>query len=334
MQEYRIGRLNGRFTVSWWEDGKRRRYRLDALTRKAAEAEALDVIAARAPRPAGDSVAALWDAYAAQLGDRPTGRNMRYLGASAVLPFFGAYRPDQIDTDMCRAYEATRAAAGKSQGTIHTELGYLRSTMTWARKMNIIDRVPHILVPPKSPPRDRWLTQPEIQRLLAAECQPHIRLAIILMLATAARVGAILDLTWDRVDLERGKIDLRLPDARTRKGRAVVPINRMAMVALQDAQRAALSDHVVEWCGAPVRSIRRGFAVAVDNAGLTGVTQHTLRHTAAVHMAAAGVPMSQISQYLGHSNTAITERVYARFAPDHLRNAADVLDFTPKIREA
>jgi len=66
---------------------------------------------------------------------------------------------------------------------------------------------------------------------------------------------------------------------------------------------------------------------AVDSAGLKKVSPHTLRHTAAVHMAAAGVPMAKISQYLGHSSTAMTERVYARFAPDHLTEAAAVLDF-------
>jgi integrase len=44
-------------------------------------------------------------------------------------------------------------------------------------------------------------------------------------------------------------------------------------------------------------------------------------------MAEAGVPMAEISQYLGHSNVSITERVYARFSPNHLRKAASVLDF-------
>lgn len=39
--DYRIGRLNGRFVVSWWANGKRRRYRLDALAPKDAEREAI-----------------------------------------------------------------------------------------------------------------------------------------------------------------------------------------------------------------------------------------------------------------------------------------------------
>jgi integrase len=70
---------------------------------------------------------------------------------------------------------------------------------------------------------------------------------------------------------------------------------------------------------------------AAKRAGLANVSPHVFRHSSAVHMAEAGVPMSEISQYLGHSNEAITARVYARSSPDHLRKAADEVDFT-KIR--
>ncbi|MGR3462471.1 MAG: hypothetical protein ACU0C8_11975 [Roseovarius sp.] len=44
-------------------------------------------------------------------------------------------------------------------------------------------------------------------------------------------------------------------------------------------------------------------------------------------MAAAGVPVVKIAQMLGHSNTQTTGRRYARFAPDHLRGAAEALEF-------
>ncbi|WP_223814225.1 tyrosine-type recombinase/integrase [Roseicitreum antarcticum] len=91
---------------------------------------------------------------------------------------------------------------------------------------------------------------------------------------------------------------------------------------------AALSDHVIEWGGKPVKSIKRGFASAVKNAKLSDVSPHVLRHTAAVRMAEAGRPMSEIAQYLGHTNTATTEKTYARYSPEHLRTAADSLEFT------
>ena len=57
------------------------------------------------------------------------------------------------------------------------------------------------------------------------------------------------------------------------------------------------------------------------------MTHHTIRHSAAVHMVAAGVPMEKVAQYLGHSNAAIAYSTYARYAPDHLADAAGILDF-------
>ncbi|WP_235820096.1 tyrosine-type recombinase/integrase [Phaeovulum veldkampii] len=258
---------------------------------------------------------------------RPVATTMGYTGL-AIKAHFGALRPDQITTDHCRSYTAQRRAVGISIGSVWTELGHLRTCMTWAAdKARLIPVAPYIERPQKPAPKDRYLTHAEIERLLAADCEPHIRLAILLMLTTAARVGAVLDLTWDRVDMDRGQINLRADCEGPRKGRAVVPINATMRAALMSAREAALSDFVVEWAGVPVRSIRKGFERAVKSAGLNGVSPHVLRHTAAVHMAEGGVPMSKISQYLGHSSTAVTERVYARYAPDHLREAAEILDF-------
>lgn len=64
----------------------------------------------------------------------------------------------------------------------------------------------------------------------------------------------------------------------------------------------------------------------VSNRSKIKVTAHMFRHSAAVWMAEGGVPMSEIAQYLGHSNTSITERIYARYSPDYLRNAARHLE--------
>ena len=51
------------------------------------------------------------------------------------------------------------------------------------------------------------------------------------------------------------------------------------------------------------------------------------QHSSPVWMAEAGVSMSEISQYLGHSSTRVTESTYARYSPDYLRGAASALDF-------
>lgn len=333
MPDISIGKLRGGLCVYWWgADGKRVRRQLAARTRKEAEAEGLDVFRRETLPREAVTVTQIWTAYRDDRAGRPIAKTMLYTG-KAILPHFGALRPDQITDEDCRSYVKLRRKAGIKDGSIWTELGHLRTCLQWAAKKRLITHAPGIERPSKPAPKDRYLTRAEIDKLLAVECEPHIKIAILLMLSTAGRIGAILDLTWDRVDLDRGQINLRVDQDGPRKGRATVPINAGLRAALQEARRAALSDHVVEWAGGRVASIRKGFQSAVSAAGLTKVSPHVLRHTSAVHMAEAGVPMSEISQYLGHSNTAITERVYARYSPQHLRRAADVIDFT-KIRRA
>ena len=48
------------------------------------------------------------------------------------------------------------------------------------------------------------MSDPELRALISACSAPHVRLAVILLVATGARVGAVLDLTWDRVSFETG----------------------------------------------------------------------------------------------------------------------------------
>lgn len=200
--------------------------------------------------------------------------------------------------------------------------------LKWAEESKLIGKAPAIERPAKPDPKNRYLTRDEAQRILAAAKSFHLKTAIHLMLGTAARVTAILELTWDRVDMDRRLIYLRDPDDKVkRKGRAIVPINKTLMIALREAKAGSLSDYVVEWAGEPVKSLKRGIATAARIANVPDVSAHVFRHTAAVWMAEAGVPMDEISQYLGHSNVEITRRVYARYSPDHLRKAADALDF-------
>ena len=135
---------------------------------------------------------------------------------------------------------------------------------------------------------------------------------------------AILELTWDRVDFDRGLIRLGTGEKR-RKGRATVPMTDRARRELMAAAEARTCAHVVEYGSGPVKKIRKAFAAAASAAGVPWCTPHVLRHTAAVWMAEDSVPMAEIAQYLGHTDSRITERVYAKFSPSHLRRAARAL---------
>ena len=59
-------------------------------------------------------------------------------------------------------------------------------------------------------------------------------------------------------------------------------------------------------------------------AGITKtVSPHILRHSAAVHMAEKGRSMEELQRFLGHSDINVTRKIYARFSPSYLKEAAE-----------
>ncbi|MCV0413479.1 MAG: site-specific integrase [Brevundimonas sp.] len=241
-------------------------------------------------------------------------------------PTFGHLRPDQITRDVCRAYRDERYAAGRKPATVRKELEVVRAGLNFFKK----GAVAVFELPPQPPAKDRFLDKAEARALLkAARRFSHVRAFIALSLATGARQSALLELTWDRVDFKRRTISLALNDAKDdqRKKRATVPMTGRAYRYLRVLHEGRTCNHVIEWGGHRVLSIKKGFSAAAKRAGLDGITPHILRHTAASWMAEADVPMFDISRYLGHSDTRVTERRYAKLSPSHLRRAAKALEW-------
>ncbi len=328
---YEIGRLKsskfpaGECVLTFWNDGKRRRFRLgtsdEAQARRLAPA-----FYAQAVRPKGTTVRELWDAY---LVDK-TGR-----AVAAIMPYewkalearFGDMNAEDISIEDCRAHIAERRALGRKDGTIITELGRIRMVTKWAEKRKLIAKAPDMERPEKRKTRARFLKHHEIRALAGACKAPHLTLFVHVAYATAGRAQAILGLTWDRVDFERNKIDLEDPDIIVaHKGRAIVQMTRALRLRLLEAQRGARSDYVIEWAGQRVKSVKKGLATAAAAAGLGHVHPHMLRHSAAVRQAEEGVPMDEIASHLGHSNTKVTRDVYARFSPEALSKSAAALE--------
>lgn len=318
----------GKLAVSFTENGRRYRRSLgtdDVAIGKARLAEFARQLSTQA-QGGPVTIAAIYQAYVADR--RADGKATERIQDAwkRLAPTFGEMLPAYVDKEGCRKYAKSRLKDGVSNGTIHLELGYLRSALIHAERENWITKAPFVWLPPKPPPREHHLTRDEAERLLDAAVLPHVKLFIILALSTAGRAEAILDLTWDRVDFDRRRINLRDPGrVSTPKGRAVTPMNETAAKALLEARKGALTTHVIEWAGKAVGSVKKGIGAAGARIGVK-VTPHVLRHSAAVWMAESGVPMDEIAQYLGHSSPATTYRVYARFSPDYLQKAAKALE--------
>jgi integrase len=336
---YRLVRRGSRFYVRWWQHGAWQRISTGETERRAAERFLRQFEAGRGtPEPPPEPViATIMDGY---LADRkPVVRSYGTLEvcAKALKRHLGDLEPGHLTKERVRFYRRRRQAEGHmvgpatarrkkptQDGTIIRELLTLRAALKWAKNEKWIDDLPYIEVPRPPPPRDRWLTREEADRLLASAKALHIRTFLALALYTAARAGAILDLTWNQVDFSANRIDYGF--VVRGKPRVVIPIADKLFPILQEAREAATSPYVVEHGSAKVASVKTGTRRTAERANLPGVTPHILRHTAATWMAMGGVPIDEIARFMGHGDSRVTQRVYAKFTPDYLRNAVAALD--------
>lgn len=334
---YSIAQRGDIFYVQWWEDG--RAHRVSCRTTDKGEARrflAEYKAGIDAPSiPSSPSLGAILDGYLTDRAPRTHSPTIGYCCAALKL-HLSDLPVDLLTKEQVRRYVEERRKAGAqgasakyrkatrplSDGTLIRELGTLRAALAWAVKERWISYAPHVERPPSPRPRERWLTRDEAYALMEGADAPHIKLFIGLALYTAGRAGAILQLTWDRVDLSAGIINLG--EGRGKKRRSTIPITDELRAILEAASKAATIPFVVEYAGAPVASIKTGFRAAARRAKLPGVTPHALRHTAATWMVQRNVPIGMIAAWLGNSEQMIRS-VYGHHSPEWLKLAAEAL---------
>jgi integrase len=263
----------------------------------------------------------LFDAYLADRQGRVRSWASLKYSLDPVRLSFGSTAAADITKMSVRSYAQARRLLGRKNSTIAKELRTMRQALNFGVKDRWLDKAPHIEIPREDPPKDRWLTRAEAAKLLDACIEPHLKVYIMLALHTGARKSAILNLTWDQVDLERGLVVYPPADPHSRKRTAVLPINDELLETLVWAKSGAVTERVVEFRGRGVQDIKKGFLAAVGRAGVAACTPHDLRRTCATWMTEAGIPTSVVARYLADTEEMI-EKVYGHHSPDYLRAAA------------
>jgi integrase len=153
----------------------------------------------------------------------------------------------------------------------------------------------------------------------------HVRMFLALLLGTAARLEALLELTTWQCDVQRRTINLNPPGrVKTRKRRPIIPMPEWLVAWIETAPPG----HLVQYRGKPVRKIAKAFRTLRAAAGFgEDVTAYTLRHSVATELARRGVPPLEIAHLLGHRMPDLrTTGRYVHVMPGHLAAAREALD--------
>ena len=266
----------------------------------------------------------------------------RYAGLlrSLVLPRWGRVPLNEITHADVQSW-TSNLATERSPSTAVKAHRVLALVLALAVRDGRIARNPATGISlPREPERDRhYLTHAQVHELAGAAAE---NATVILFLAyTGLRFGEMAALRVRRLDLLRRRIEVAESVTAvngelvwgTPKGHARrwvgVPQFVVDLLALQVAGKPP-DDLVFTAPGrGPPRAsnFRRDvFTPAAGDAGISGVTPHSLRHTAASLAIASGANVKVVQQMLGHKSATMTLDLYGHLFDSQLDDIADRLD--------
>lgn len=279
--------------------------------------------------------------------------NYEWIVRCHLVPALGRKRLRNLTVADVNKLLHQRAQSGLSRSSVIRMRLVLASALRAAETEGILARnVAALALVPRLPTSDgRSLTVDEAQRLLDEVRVDRLGAAVTIMLTMGLRPGEALGLGWQHIDFDSDRLDvrrslkrepggLRLGDVKTKNSRRSLQMPQLVIDRLQAHRRAQNKERMAaaEWQDPDLvfpttrgtlidpRNFRRSFDKLTDRAGLGKWTPNELRHSAISLLSAAGVPIEEIADVVGHDGTRMTTGVYRHVLAPVVNAAAAPMD--------
>jgi integrase len=284
-----------------------------------------------------------------------THQRYEYAVGPHVKPALGSIKLKDLNPAQVRWFYRDRLDSGLSPASVHKLQVVLHKALKAAVSDGLIPRnvAAGLKLPKLSREEIDPLNREEARRLLEAAKGERLEALYMLALNTGMRLGELLALNWDDVDLE-GEV-LRVRRTLTRAGKVYTTgepktRNSRRVIRLTGAAVEALRGHLprqLEEMGRmgslyqpgglvfatevgtivnPSNVRNRSLKPLLKKAGLRPVRFHDLRHTCATLLLLKNVNPKIVSELLGHASVSITLDVYSHLMPDMQEKAARALE--------
>ncbi len=313
----------GRHGSPWTPETARR----EARRLLGAVAEGVDPAADRVARREAPAMADLAQRFLAEHVEAKrkasTAAEYRRLLEKVILPVLGPRKvADVARSEIAKLHNALRAAPYQANRVLAVLSKMFNLAERWGLRPDGSNPCRHVEKFGERK-RERMLSAAELARLGEAlashDGSPFVVAAVKLLIFTGARLGEILGLRWEWLDLERG--EARLPDSKS--GAKTLHLPPPALAVLATLPRIEGNPHVIvgHRNGASLVNLEKPWRQIRGLAGLDDVRLHDLRHAFASIAASSGLGLPIIGKILGHTQPATTAR-YAHLASDPVKAAA------------
>jgi len=240
---------------------------------------------------------------------------------------WGGLAVSDLDSERVTAYR--QSLAGRLKGsTVNRHLTYLSAFLTYCRRKGWVTENVALAGSVGRHPEPwpaRTILSPEqllrvLQLLVRHPRHERERVKAELLYRMGVRKQVVLDLEWERLDLEH-----RIAQYRSKGKDRLIPLSTRAVALL----RALWEEQGMPPAGRVFRertdtTLRRLWDRARKEMGLPGLRRHDLRVMFARDAHSQGASLVEVRELLGHSTTTMTER-YVPAMMSRMREAVDRL---------
>lgn len=331
--------VSGRWYITWTKNGRSRRATTGTQDRSQAERVRANFILERErpkeAKPEQITIATVLESYFDRHAKLLPSKLQARIAINHLVAFHGNDAVSSLNSRRHEQYRDHCLAQGLAASSINQRRTRLRAALHFAVKSGELTAAPFIPKEEEPPPRDRVLSREHAATLLRTARRhgyAHVALFIRFAIYTGARRTAILQLTWDRVDLETGVVDFRLPGVvHRRKRRAVTVVPPRLLRTLSHLKPLSKCSHVIAIGSKRVRVIRRAFETVAKRAGLEWITPHVLKHTAITWGLRVATPWT-VSGMTATSLRTL-EQVYGKHLVEDQREAAAAISHNRGMRK-
>jgi integrase len=282
-----------------------------------------------------------WEAQAHPTLKYATQEHYKYVVNSHLLPVFGDVQLRLISRESIQMFLASKLKEGLSWRTVkhcRTTLGTILGT---AEFWGYIDDNPvrKTRLPRRGPQPEKVILTPEQLSSLLEKLPEPSRALVWLLVLTGLRIGELLALRWQDIDLQAGLLRVsrtlyegRFDEPKTRSSIRTVPLSAKGAEILASIRRGTPKPDALVFCskkGTPLcrRNLRnRQLDPVCKELKIPKIGWHSLRHSNATLLDAVGTPLGTVQSLLGHSSPEITRGTYIHSLPAGAKEAVQKVE--------
>lgn len=279
----------------------------------------------------------------------------------------GKKKLSDIRTAHIQSYYNTLAEQGKSTNTIKTLNKTLKTCLNDALKQGyIVKNYCSLVTMPKSDIKEKdhditFFTPEEQQRFIATLNKNRNRMLFILALGSGLRLGELMALKWDNVDMVNNTLSVthaisRISkvgkdgsrtwsvlehDPKTKSSIRTIPLPINIVKELKK-HKAKQDKEILKngelyqknnlvFCTElggylDTRNLTRSYARALAKAGIEHKKFHSMRHTYATRLFENDVPIKTVQSLMGHNDITTTMNIYTHVTPEKMTDEVQKLN--------